>query len=393
MYKMDFKVIFKVKRKICKFLEPYRYIVNYEYGWINTKKSVEKFRQKTIGKYDKCAKVYDANKQDKFIFIGDKNLDSTMRRVVFGDIDQQNIIGSNCKFYTTRVISGGEWLKKLHTLFWKINKKIPLPGKFVWERFYTTEDISKEKNSNFFFIFLGGAYFEETFAQRSIWNSVAQLSQEYYVKRILYLVDPVDKFPSIKYWFPFFDYVAGCAPKDKEKYGLEYIDTPCVKFDRGVAPIKYDLYIRAINNGRRELIERIYEKLSKQGVKCDFHIQELGDIVLYQGIDITKSRIPYSEMLSEELNANVLLEVIVPNVDAGTTLRYKEAVMYGKKLLTNNPSVFSLPCYNPKYIHYFENLDDIDDEWIKRRENVEYLYHGEFSTDAFCKKIIKLVTE
>ena len=377
----------KIKRKIYKTLRKYRDEVHYDYGWINSERSVEKFKSEIM----KCENQqdYDENKEDCFVFIGDKNLDSTMRTVVFGDIDQKNI-GSNCKFYTTRIIDRNERLRKLHALFWRVNRKVPLPWKHFWEKFYTTKDMPKDSNFNYYFIFLGGAYFEETFAQRSIWNSISKLSKKCCVRKMLYLVDPVDKFPSIKYWFSFFDFVAGCAPEDKEKYGVEYIDTPCVKLEHEVERTEYDLYIRAINSGRRELIEKIYDKLSEQGIECDFHIQELGEIVPYKGIDITKSRIPYDRMLFEELKSNVLLEVIVPDVGAGTTLRYKEAVLYGKKLLTNNPSVFKLPCYNSQYMHYFETLDDIEYEWIKRRENVSYSYHGEFSTDVFCGKVIDI---
>ena len=71
-------------------------------------------------------------------------------------------------------------------------------------------------------------------------------------------------------------------------------------------------------------------------------------------------------------------------------MRYKEAVMYNKKLLTNNSNVNLLPCYNPKYIKYFEKPEDIDIDWLLRREPVIYDYQMEFSTDCFCEKIKNL---
>ena len=92
----------------------------------------------------------------------------------------------------------------------------------------------------------------------------------------------------------------------------------------------------------------------------------------------------------EKMKANVLLEIVIPGVGAGATLRYYEAVMYGKKLLTNNPTVKELSFYDERFIRYFEKPEDIDLEWVKAREKVDYNYTGEFSTANFCRKLEEL---
>lgn len=61
------------------------------------------------------------------------------------------------------------------------------------------------------------------------------------------------------------------------------------------------------------------------------------------------------------------------------TVRYYEAVYYNKKLLTNNPSVRDLSFYDPRYMRYFETVDDIDFSGVKEKVPINYHYAGEFS--------------
>ena len=61
------------------------------------------------------------------------------------------------------------------------------------------------------------------------------------------------------------------------------------------------------------------------------------------------------------------------------TLRPYEAVVYNKKLLTNNKTILSFKYYNPRYMHYFEKIEDIDWNWVARKEKVNYEYEGDFS--------------
>ena len=53
--------------------------------------------------------------------------------------------------------------------------------------------------------------------------------------------------------------------------------------------------------------------------------------------------------------------------------------MYNKKLLTNNYSICNLPFYNSKYMKSFQTFEDIDLEWVRRKEIINYGYTNEFS--------------
>ena len=64
-----------------------------------------------------------------------------------------------------------------------------------------------------------------------------------------------------------------------------------------------------------------------------------------------------------------------------------EAICYNKKLLTNNKSIFEFPYYNPQYMRYFSDISQIDMEFLKREETVDYGYNGDYSPLNFIKRI------
>ena len=61
------------------------------------------------------------------------------------------------------------------------------------------------------------------------------------------------------------------------------------------------------------------------------------------------------------------------------TARYPEAIALNKKILTNNRNVLSERFYDERYIHYFDRIEDVDLDWLKKREEINYQYNGEYS--------------
>ena len=43
--------------------------------------------------------------------------------------------------------------------------------------------------------------------------------------------------------------------------------------------------------------------------------------------------------------------------------------------------------YNDKYMKIFKNIEDIDTEWVKSKEKVDYKYNNEFSPINIIKEI------
>lgn len=86
------------------------------------------------------------------------------------------------------------------------------------------------------------------------------------------------------------------------------------------------------------------------------------------------------------MRSNCLLE-LVQEGQVGATARYCEAVVYGKKLLTNNNYVRFLPFYNEEYIKIFDKVDDIDFDWVKEIVHVDFEYKDEFSPNHVIERI------
>ena len=390
------KIIEIVKNFIKSHEELYDYIVSlkipYDTGYIRGNKRIKRALKKIMNNQNKNFKQiqYNPDKKDIYIFIGDKNIDSTMRKAVFGDIDNNNVNDHECIFFTSRELKNKN-LKKFHDFFFKVNKIIPLPFKPKWDEMYSSYDLEKYIDRNIFFVFMVGPYYPETYSQPKLLKKIYNMQYATFARRIMYLVDPVDKYYGIKNWFPYFDMICSYTENDCKKYNFEYIDSPCVNFNLSNNVSSVDIYFRAMDAGRAKFVDDCYHYLSNKNVKCDFHIQTTTpNFVSKHGMEFSNNRVSYYDMVKSEINSNVMLEVIIPGIGSGTTLRYKEAVMYNKKLLTNNSNVNLLPCYNPKYIKYFEKPEDIDIDWLLRREPVIYDYQMEFSTDCFCEKIKNL---
>ncbi len=82
------------------------------------------------------------------------------------------------------------------------------------------------------------------------------------------------------------------------------------------------------------------------------------------------------------MGSNCILEVLQDG-QTGSTLRYLEAVCYNKKLLTTNPRIKNYPFYDERYMKVFSSESDIDYDWVKKRETINYGYKDEFSPKYF----------
>ena len=142
-----------------------------------------------------------------------------------------------------------------------------------------------------------------------------------------------------------------------------------------------DLFYVGYKKGNREhLIAEIYDAAINEGVNCDFRIvsSEVDEIIKGSKLKYTNQRFKYPELISTIKSSNCLLEVLQEGQET-QTIKYYEAVCYGKKLLTNNKNLYELPYYNDATMKYFETVSDIDWKWIKDDSTVEYNYQGEFS--------------
>lgn len=151
------------------------------------------------------------------------------------------------------------------------------------------------------------------------------------------------------------------------------------------------MYFCGATKDRGKLILDITREANQHLVKykMDIHCNpyELQDFSNRDSVNILENFVSYGRLLSNTVQASCILD-LVQSGQSALTLRPYEAVAYNRKLLTNNKTILEFEFYNPKYMQYFEKPEDIDWEWIKKKENVDYGYNGEFSPKHFMRRII-----
>lgn len=151
-----------------------------------------------------------------------------------------------------------------------------------------------------------------------------------------------------------------------------------------------DLYFCGGLKNRLELLKECARECIENGINYNMDIvvsREEGK--KYRNLfNILPTHISYQEVLKKELQANCLLDITEEGQEA-LTLRPYEAVCYNRKLLTNNKSIFGFKFYDPRYMQYFERVEDIDWDWVKADTEIDYGYAGEFSPIHLLDDIIE----
>lgn len=191
-----------------------------------------------------------------------------------------------------------------------------------------------------------------------------------------------------------FDNIFTVDENDAKQKQWIYWPTPYSKIEFSESSEKQDLYFCGATKDRHLLLIDLISSLKRNDVKAKWDIfyikrneenlDKLLNIIKIKSIDKMKS---YEDTLREVNNSNCILELVTPEQSATYTLRDYEAVVYNKKLLTNNKSIFDFPYYNEKNMKYFESVEDIDFEWIKRETLVDYEYNGDYSPLRLIEEI------
>ena len=154
------------------------------------------------------------------------------------------------------------------------------------------------------------------------------------------------------------------------------------------API-CDVFFAGRAKDRLPLLMDVYHKVTAGGLSCHYYLTHVPteQQKAYPGIEYSNRQLPYREMLQRSVDARCMLE-INQGGSVGYTSRFLEAVIYNKKLLTNNKTIENTKFYNPEYIQCFNVVDDINVEFIKKDvEKIDFHYNGEFSPIRLIEQI------
>lgn len=209
------------------------------------------------------------------------------------------------------------------------------------------------------------------------------------IQYVLFYIDPLSRGAAIYANYlrerSAFDVVYSFDQLDARENGLLFWRTPysVIPELQEIQPNK-DLYFTGVSGGRYSLLHEISVTGTQQGANIEMDVvllppdkdfsQSTPTFRLHQPSDLT----PYRTVLEKTLEARCILDVVRPN-QTGLSLRAYEAVVYNRKLLTNNPSILTFPFYDPRYMRCFRTVDDIDWDWVKEDIPVDYHYSGEFS--------------
>ena len=250
-----------------------------------------------------------------------------------------------------------------------------------------------KEHRNICVVFFNGALYHNSYLPYTL----LRYKEKWNIKFVLFYLDIVGTGVSLNADYlrskNVFDIVYTVDPGDAKKYNLiqfltTYSKEPSVNVSENV---NVDLYFCGASKNRSPIIKKLVEAGSDYDVKMKM------DIICYEDKEVFKrlngitvhdpgDNLPYNEVLRRQINANCMLDIVQENQSA-LTLRAYEAVVYGKKLLTNNIMIKDFPFFNNTYMRCFEKMEDIDWEWVKKREKVDYHYNGEFSPRFLIKDI------
>lgn len=256
-----------------------------------------------------------------------------------------------------------------------MNKFIKLPMKSMWNRWVFR---GKFDNDNpICFLFFAGR-------DREINNgAICYLRNKYKnCKMVLFYQDIVKKsaLPQIEKIRNQFDLILSFDQIDVKKYNLLYYPLVYSKIDIKKSDIpKSDIYFVGKAKDRLEDIREVYSRLKDLGLKCDFHITEVSPEDVREDGIVYNMPVSYAENLQRIKASKCILEIMQKG-GHGYTLRYCEAIMYDKKIITNNPEIKEAPFYSEQRIQVFENPQEITDKFVMEgEEKVDYGYKDKLS--------------
>ncbi len=191
------------------------------------------------------------------------------------------------------------------------------------------------------------------------------------------------------------DYWITYDENEAKKYGMLY--HPEVESKISLIEYKepkYDVFFAGRAKKRLSKIVEVYDKLENAGLNCFFYIMSANsdEQIPRKGIVYSDEYLTYKQMLDYDMQSKCLLEINQEGA-VGYTSRFIEAVMYNRKLLTDNVSIMDTPFYNSAYMQCFTEPRMINTDFIKNNQIVDFKYNNEFSPVHFINFLEKLLNK
>lgn len=276
----------------------------------------------------------------------------------------------------------------------RINRFLPFPFKRLWNSLYVPEI----KDENVCFLFL-----ENWLRWESATNFLPYLRRRYPKAQIIYfLQDLVSRIKDlytqdgidIDYVKRYTDLIVTYDLNDASRYNLSYSPTVFSPISiTGCSDVPHsDLYFLGRDKGRLELLLGIHNIATRLGLTTAFFILQVPKEkqVHLPGIYYIDKPMSYEMNLKYVSKTRCIVELLQPEA-LGATFRLWEAIVLNKKLLTNNHSIASEPCYDSKYISTFNDDNDID--WGFVRDKSEAYAVNPFRSKIMPDTLIQFIEQ
>ena len=141
------------------------------------------------------------------------------------------------------------------------------------------------------------------------------------------------------------------------------------------------VFIGQAKNRYNRIVE-IYEMLTQNNIVCDFYLIGVpAEEQKYKGKIKYGNFISYDEATQKLVNSKCVLELVGDCEDAYTNRVY-EAIIYGKKILTDNIGLKKLKYFNDSTLQVFNNVKEIDINFFDKHID-KYKYNDDFSPRKF----------
>lgn len=304
----------------------------------------------------------------KYIIINDEH---ELYEVMYADLFTTNEYDVE---QLDRFVQMSAWMKGLRELHFndRINRHMWLPGKSLWNRWYTLSSYSFDPDEKYWVIFLNGTL--RNYYSREFISSFKARRQNVHLALVMYdsfsnrhagrAISMLDQFDAV------FSFDAG----DCQRYGMRHIWSTFSYpgFVTHDETLKTSAFFVGAAEDRIDIMNPCFALLAESLPNCKFNVVGVSPENQVFPNAITYNRgMPYKEALQYSFNTDLIVEVVREG-QAGVSLRTCEAILFNKKLLTNNQALKSMPFYDERFMSVFTDTDDIDLDFIHSDKTVDY---------------------
>lgn len=171
-------------------------------------------------------------------------------------------------------------------------------------------------------------------------------------------------------------------PAAKE-LNVGYYITPYSVSNKYPKKIKYDVcYVGKCKNRFDDIIAA-YNYMKKNNLNVYFYLVDAPSDFDGNGLDlICGTGISYEECLNLYSMSKSILEIKIRDADS-YSLRVYDAFSLNKLLIINNTNIIENRFYNEKYVKVYNNIEELNFDFLDTYQEVNYNYHNDNSPTYF----------